>query len=197
MQKFDWYLRNPLWTIRRALYKIYERRHPDEPWITPGAVHFCDQNLSGGQIGLEWGSGRSTKWYAERLERLVSVEFDPYWHNTVTRSIEGLSNVECRFVAVEHPFLDGTGPYYDPVPRYVAVADEFPDESLGFVVVDGYYRQACVLRALAKLKPGALLLIDNTDWMPLQQFKVPSNWQIVHQSHNVMGETTIWRKPYN
>jgi hypothetical protein len=194
MQPLAWYLGRPIWTVRRALYKIYEMRHPDEPWIAQGAVRFCDQNLRRDQAGLEWGSGRSTKWFAERLARLVSVEFDPEWHQKVTQSLAGMSNVECRLVPLDHPMELGTGPRYDPVPRYVTVADEFADETLGLVVVDGRYRQACVLRALPKLKPGGFLLIDNTDWLPLEQFNVPPSWPIVHQSRNVMGETTIWRK---
>jgi hypothetical protein len=169
-------------------------RHPDEPWMAQGAVRFCDHNLDRDQIGLEWGSGRSTKWFAQRLGRLVSVEFDRDWHRKVMRSIAGMNNVECRFVPLDHPKELCTGPHYDPIPRYVAVADEFSDDSLGLVVVDGHYRQACVLRALPKLKRGGLLLIDNTDWLPIAQFNVPSTWPIAHQSCNVMGQTTIWRK---
>jgi hypothetical protein len=194
MQPLMWYVRRPVWTMRRASYKLYEVRHPDEPWMAQGAVRFCDQNLRRDQIGLEWGSGRSTKWFAQRLAGLVSVEFDRISYQKVTRGIEGMSNVECRFVPLDHPIEQGTGPHYDPIPRYVAVADEFSNESLGLVVVDGHYRQACVLRALPKLKPGGFLLIDNTDWLPLEQFGVPVTWPIVHQSRNVMGETTIWRK---
>jgi hypothetical protein len=170
-------------------------RHPDEPWISQGAIRFCDSHLKRGQTGLEWGSGRSTRWYAERLGRLLSIEFDLGWHGRVVREIEGYSNVECRFIPLDHSLDQPTVRDYDPVPSYVAVADEFPDGSLDFVVVDGHYRVACVQQVLPKIKPGGLLLIDNTDWAPLPEWGVPPTWPVVHQSRNVMTQTTIWRKP--
>lgn len=49
--------------------------------------------------------------------------------------------------------------------------------------------------ALPKLKPGGLLLIDNTDWKDPPHVHVPKDWPLVHQSCNVMTETSIWRKP--
>jgi hypothetical protein len=187
--------RRPVHTLRLVSYKLYEMRHPDEPWISQGAIRFCDAHLKRDQAGLEWGSGRSTKWYAERLGRLLSIEFDPGWHGRVVREIKGYSNVECRFIPPDHPLDQPTVRDYDPVPSYVAAADEFPDSSLDFVVVDGHYRHACVRQVLAKIKPGGLLLIDNTDWAPLPEWGVPPTWPVVHQSSNVMTQTTIWRKP--
>jgi hypothetical protein len=77
----------------------------------------------------------------------------------------------------------------------VKVVEEFDDESIDFVVVDGHYRQACILEALKKIKSGGFLLVDNTNWMPLKEWGVPCDWSIVHQSSNVMTETTIWKKP--
>ena len=39
------------------------------------------------------------------------------------------------------------------------------------------------------------LLIDNTDWKDPPHVHVPKDWPLVHQSRNVMTETSIWRKP--
>jgi hypothetical protein len=188
------YLRRPIHTIRLLAYRVYELRHPDEPWISQGAVKFCDRNLSRADTGLEWGSGRSTRWFALRLGRLVSVEYDPDWHRKVVETLRDIGNAYCQLIPLDHPpeqpVIVG-----DCIPAYVAIADEFPADSLGLVIVDGHYRQACVKRVLAKIKPGGLLLIDNTDRMPLAEWGVPASWPVVHRSRNVRTETTIWRKP--
>ena len=190
-------LRRPVYFFRRIAYKIYEITHPNEPWIAQGAIRFCDRHLTKEQVGLEWGSGRSTAWFGSRLRSLLSIEYDPAWHNIVLASLEkkGIKNVECRYVPVEHDLNEPTTPHYEKTPAYVRVADEFEDNSLDFVVVDGHYRQACVLAVLKKIKPGGLLLIDNTNWLSLADWGVPDGWEIVHQSANVMTETTIWQKP--
>ena len=46
-----------------------------------------------------------------------------------------------------------------------------------------------------KLKPGGLLLIDNTDWQHPPHVHVPTDWPLVHPSRNVLTRTSIWQKP--
>jgi hypothetical protein len=106
-----------------------------------------------------------------------------------------MDNVDYRHLALDHPPDAPTQPVYAVQPAYVRACDELPDESLGLVVIDGHYRQACVLSCLKKLCAGGLLLIDNSNRLRLDEWGVPSSWTIVHQSRNVRTETTIWRKP--
>jgi hypothetical protein len=181
----------PTYLARRLAYSLYEFTHPNEPWIAQKAVRFLKNNLSNDWIGLEWGSGRSSAWFAERLEFLVSIEHNKEWHEKISRSLP--ANAECRYISLNHPESESTHPDYNPLPDYVKVVHEF--DRLNFVVVDGHYRQACVKAAMPKLSRGGLLLVDNTNWLPLVEWGVPTTWPIVHQSENVMTQTTIWRKP--
>lgn len=191
------YFLKPIYFTRRILHKIYELNHPDEPWLSQGAVNFCDRHLSEDQIGFEWGSGRSTAWFGKRLKSLLSIEHDPNWHATVLGMLRerNLDNVECRYIPLEHHLDEPTHTHYEKTPEYVKAIEEFNDETIDFVVVDGHYRQACIMSSLNKIKPGGLLLADNTNRLPLEEWGVPHNWPMVHQSHNVMTETTIWQKP--
>jgi predicted O-methyltransferase YrrM len=159
-----YWTRHPLMLIRRAWYVGYERLHPKTPFLAPAAVRFLDRRLPRAGIGLEWGSGRSTRWLARRLAWLVSIEYDDRWHAIVAQQLaeEGLSNVDLRLVPLDHPLNEPTRPAYDPLPRYVALANAFPDGHFDFIEVDGHYRQACVAAAVEKLKPGGLLLIVDT-----------------------------------
>lgn len=187
-------LRNPLYVARRLALLIRQIRHPDEPWLGRNAIQFCETHLTPAMRGVEWGSGRSTAFLARRVGHLTSVEHDQEWHRKVSREVADLSNVDYRFVALDHKANEPTTPHYEPLPRYVAVIEAFPDASLDFVLVDGHYRQACILASLRKLKKGGYLIVDNTDWLPESEWGVPPTYRVVHRSANVMSETTFWEK---
>ena len=192
-----YWLRHPLRLPRRLWYFAYEQTHPEEPFLAPAALRFLDAALPRDGVGLEWGSGRSTRWFARRLGRLVTVEHDPGWFAGVSRQLEqsALRHVDYRLIALEHPIDEPTRPVYDPVPRYVSFVDEFPDDHFDFIEVDGHYRQACVAQGRQKLKPGGLLLVDDTNWLPIEAWGVPPAWHLVHQSVKINTTTSIWRRP--
>lgn len=189
--------RHPVSFLRRVWYFFYERAHRDEPFLAPGAIRFLDAHLPRHGTGLEWGSGRSTPWFAERLGHLVTVEHDPTWLELLRGQLsrQGIGNVDVRVVPLDHPPEEPTRPVYDPMPRYVAFVGEFPDAHFDFIEVDGHYRQACVGAALAKLKPGGYLLVDDTNWLPLAEWGVPPAWPLAHQSVKIDTVTSIWQRP--
>jgi len=183
--------KHPSYTVRLAAYKVYERLHPRDPWIAPGAVGWCDRHLDRGMRAWEFGSGRSTVWFAERVKSLTSIEHDADWYHRVKPRLR--DNVDYRLIPLEHPPDEPTRPRYAPLPAYVAAISDEPDGSLHFVVVDGHYRQACILATLRKIGCGGLLLLDNSDWLADPEWGVPQEWPIVHRSSSVMGTTTVWR----
>lgn len=190
-------LLRPIYLVRRTAYWVHQKTHPHEPWLAQGAIRFLEQHLQPSFNGFEWGSGKSTVWLARRVAHLTSIEHDAKWHAEVGDQIrqQGISNVDLRHIPLEHDYRDLFSPYYDPLPAYVRAIDEFPAAHFDFVLVDGYYRQPCALRALPKLKPGGLMVIDNTDWLPREQWPVPLDWPLIHQSRNVLTQTSVWRKP--
>ncbi len=191
-------LLNPSYIAGRIRHTIYERRHPDHPWISPGSIQWLDRHLRKDMRGFEWGSGRSTSWFAQRLDSITSIENDEAWHDTVleTLRVSGLQNVTLKFIPVEHEFRERYSPYYPELPAYVSAIEIFPAQSLDFVVVDGHYRQPCIWAALSKIKLGGYLLVDNTDWLLREYWPVPFSWEMVHRSQNALTQTTIWQKPH-
>jgi hypothetical protein len=184
--------KNPSYAARLAAYKVYERLHPMDPWIAPDAVKWCNRNLERGMRAWEFGSGRSTAWFADRVGKLTSIEHDLDWYYRVKPRLGG--NVDYRLIPLDHPANEPTRPHYDSLPAYVAAVADQPDGSLDFVVVDGHYRQACILAVVPKIRSGGLLLLDNSDWLAQAEWGVPDGWPIVHRSSSVMGTTTIWRR---
>ena len=93
--------REPRYFYARVAVMIDQALHPADPWLTRTAVDEISRYLQPTMRGFEWGSGRSTLWFARRLQQLVSVEHDPDWHANVTKQIAaaGLTNVDYRWTS--------------------------------------------------------------------------------------------------
>jgi len=143
----------PRYVKDRLIVMSEEARNPGNPWLTKDAIRFLDEALRRDDAGMEFGSGRSTVWFARRLRHLISVEGDEAWHAKVQALIRdaGLA------AKVEHRKC---------VRRdvYVAQALSVADASLDFCLVDGEYRDECAVAVLPKLRSGALLVVDNVNW---------------------------------
>lgn len=167
--------------------------------MEPGAIRHLDLVfLELSMRGIEWGSGRSTTWFAQRVTHLTSVEHDEAWAAKVRADLarDSLTNVDLRVVALEH---DPRGPApeaLDHVPAYVAVADAFADGALDLAIVDGHYRPLCVLMAIRKLRSGGILVIDDIAWLPGVEAELLPDWAVVYRpARKAVGTTMIFRKP--
>ena len=113
---------------------------------------------------------------------------------------QDLTNVDYRLVPLDHPVSDAERAEYATVPRYVAVADEFPDRSLDLGVVDGHYRTNCIRRCLGKLRPNGLLMVDDVNmWPTREEIPVPAGLASGrprlerHQTDMHLAETVVKR----
>lgn len=194
--KLAFWLRHPGLVLARVRYWVWERRNPDKPWLTPGAVLFLEAALTPDMTAVEFGSGRSTGWFAARVGRLTSVEHHRGWYDKVAAVLAASrrANVDYRHVPLDHPEAEPERPGYDPLPAYVRVLDDFADGSVDLVVVDGHYRSACTRAAAAKLKPGGLLLVDDVNMWAAGP-PVPAGWAEASRTTNGLKTTGVWRKP--
>ncbi|MBF2005158.1 class I SAM-dependent methyltransferase [Chlorogloeopsis fritschii PCC 9212] len=193
-----YWLKRPKAMLYRVKYWIWEKLHPDAPWMCPATVEFCKKYLSHSMSVLEFGSGRSSVWFGKRVANLTSIEYNADWYQSVKKKIAtaNLDNVDLRLILLNHPSSEPEQENYERCPNYVAVLDEFEDESLDFVIVDGHYRTNCTRKCLSKIKPSGYLLIDDTNkWNSLDVLKIPQDWSVVHQSTNGLKTAMIWQKP--
>lgn len=152
---------HPLYAARRVQQLLYERSNPADPWLTPQAIELLDDWLKPTDAGLEWGSGRSTRWLARRVGQLTSVEHEQGWFEQVKSDLPrtaGGHTVDYRFVECDLRRSDSpeSHPYCD-------IADELEPGSLDFALVDGVIRLSCFRKAIDRLKPGGLLILDNAE----------------------------------
>ena len=113
---------------------LYELLRPHHPWLTKQANTLLSTLLKPTYVGLEWGSGRSTLWFAQRLKHLTSVEHDKVWYEAVSAKLKDLNiqNVNYVFGELDMEHVNLNSPYF-------TIVDSFNKNSLDFVLVDGYY----------------------------------------------------------
>jgi len=98
---------------------------------------------------VEFGSGMSTPWLARRCASLLSVECDLGWYEKVSALLrrESITNVD-------HQLRDFD--VYESLP-------DAPADGYDFILVDGHKRDACMATALAHVKKGGVIYLDNSD----------------------------------
>ena len=128
---------------------------PFKPLLCQAAIDRFEELIDKNSVVLEFGSGASTLWLAERTWLTVSIEHDKEWFNEVSLKLCG-----------------GTPQMYLVKPEnYHKAADEFPDRLFDVVFVDCYdkYRVPCIKASITKLKPGGWMVVDDAGWGMLQR----------------------------
>lgn len=98
---------------------------------------------------VEFGSGNSTPWFAQRAGHVLSIEDDPDWYRHVQAVL-----TTGELTNVRHELRDAA--------TYADLTD-MADGSLDFALVDGSDRTGCIKAVVPKLRAGGWLYLDNTD----------------------------------
>lgn len=67
---------------------------PVLPWLSYRAINFLDALLQPEWKMLEWGSGMSTLWFAQRVGNLTSIEDYEPWYEKVKPTLSKTNNVD-------------------------------------------------------------------------------------------------------
>lgn len=200
----------PRYIYNRLALMAFEVRHPDAPWLTATAIATLQTLIKPTDVGFEWGAGRSTRWFARRIAYLTSIESNRTWYDRVSQMLdaERLVNVELKWIKCDEADRE-------EVDIYTGAIDAFDDASLDVVLVDGLARDACALRAVDKIRPGGLLIVDNCNWyLPCRSYAPCSrterdgpasetwdmflnamrDWRYIWTSNGVT-DTAVWFKP--
>lgn len=174
--------------VARLREIAYQRRSKNLPWLTEEANNFLENYLLASDTGLEFGSGRSTLWFAKRVKHMVSLEHDCSWHKTVLEKLsqERLTNVDYRYLdADENDWLQMT----EAIKK---ITSEFHAECFDFVLVDGVCRDSCTKESIRLLRPGGVLIIDNVNrHLPSKSFSPNS------RSYEMGPDGFIWTDVLN
>lgn len=118
------------------------------PWMNFSFIHFLQQKLKKDFILFEFGSGYSTYFYAEKVQSVISVEYDEKWFKLIKE--QNLpTNVEIIFKE-----KDDDGDYC----RVISSAQKEFD----VVVIDGADRGNCIKQTIPKLSPTGVFILDDS-----------------------------------
>jgi Methyltransferase domain len=119
------------------------------PWLPFRLIDELEAVVRPGIRVFEYGGGGSTLWFLDRGAVVVTVEHDREWATTLERSIGAAD-----WTLLRPSIANGYAEYANTISTY---ADDWFD----LVLVDGRARRHCVRRALPKVKPRGLLLVDD------------------------------------
>jgi predicted O-methyltransferase YrrM len=158
MRKIDHW--TPRYIKNRIAEIYYQRSHSDLPWLTRSANEILVSYLRSSDVGLEFGSGRSTLWFAKHVKHITSLESHEAWYGKVSSMLKEASQKNVTYIYAPQSKNDTDGVNSE----YVKAIDQIKTESVDFVLVDGIYRDYCAQKAIRTIRPGGALIIDNVNW---------------------------------
>ena len=189
------------------------------PWITFTAIERLQQHLRPKMRVFEFGSGGSTVFFVRHGVVLYSVEHEPAWYQRVVNELakKKIADHHLRLIEPEAPGGGIPGDPGDPESyatsdellrnctfrNYAASIDVHEPESFDLILVDGRSRPACLRHSVSRLKPGGLLVLDNSERLEyargmalVDQVKWPRTDCIGPGPCNrYFWRTTIWQRP--
>ena len=137
---------------RAALSKLRVKlkgTRPDVPWWPIKVIPMIDETLDYTSDVIEFGSGSSTIWLAQRAGTVHSIEDNQVWCERINSRLEHMG---LRNATVTRAF---GADYYS-----IGFLEQ---QRFDLAVVDGLYRWKCIETILPQMKPGGIVYLDNSD----------------------------------
>ena len=118
------------------------------PWVTYSFISYIENRLNKSMSIFEYGSGNSTFLYAEKVNRVISVEHDKKWHEKLKENIpENVKLIHCE--------LKYGGDYSKSVVS--------TDRKFSIIIVDGRDRVNCILNSTSSISQDGVLILDDSE----------------------------------
>ncbi len=142
-------LKDYAWLKSLRMRRCVDRNGQPIPWFSYPAIDFLSQLNLKDKTVFEYGCGYSTLYWGGRTSSVISVESNLKWIEKITAEIPG----NCTLVPASRDIEDYSG----KITAYEQLFD--------IIVVDGLplTRTACCEKAIAKVKPGGIIILDNSD----------------------------------
>ena len=128
------------------------------PWYTYPCIHLLEFRNFASRRVLEFGGGQSTLWWAARADRVVTIEEDAAWHDSLAGHVP--ANVDLHLVPSRRDGALAREAFLAGVEAIVAGRGQAFD----VVVIDGYhFRGDLVDLALGCLAEDGALICDDSE----------------------------------
>ena len=143
----DGYLHDTGWLSSVRSGEIADRSGRPIPWATYPFVSFLEPRIKKEWCVFEYGAGASTRYFAERVSRVIAVEHDSAFAGKLSANLPANAEVVFR--------SENTDGYVQ------AIGDSGPTWHI--VVIDGRRREECARAALGRLANDGVIVFDDTE----------------------------------
>jgi hypothetical protein len=159
------------------------------PWLPYRVLDRIEAELDSSSRVFEYGGGGSTVWLSKRVAQVITVEHDPGWAEALTKAVATRAGCDVLYRSADNDYAD-----------YVNAINDWPDDHFDAVIVDGRQRVRCARTGIPKVKPGGLLILDDTNrdrYRPIfDELKWPNvTYAGLTPSKTLAGVTTVWKRP--
>ena len=136
------------WAKSIRVNKCVDKDNHPIPWFSYPAIDFLSQLNFAEKSVFEYGCGFSTLFWGNRAKNVFSVESDLKWIEKIKPQVPG----NCTLIPTSLDVEEYSGK--------ISAFDQFD-----VIVIDGYIitRIACCEKSLKHLKPGGIIILDNSD----------------------------------
>lgn len=118
------------------------------PWTTYSFIEYIKGYLTGEMDLFEYGCGNSTLFYAERVNSVISAEHCEHWYKNISEKVQ--ENVKLIYCSAEN-----SNEYSKSI--------ETGKKTYDVIIVDGQHRNECIYNSVSFLKPGGILVLDDSE----------------------------------
>ena len=134
--------------VLKTYYWTFKQFNRMTAWTSPASIVIFRELLTKDMKGVEFGSGKSTAFFAQHLGQLTSIEHHKGWYEKVQAWMKerNINNVDYRLVepdGKEKPFPASIMSYFPErlktkkgFVNYVSELLTFDDNSIAFLLVD-------------------------------------------------------------
>jgi precorrin-6B methylase 2 len=160
------------------------------PWYTYPAISFLENRIDKNMEIFEFGCGNSTLWWAAKGKSVIAIEHDQNW---VIKMKERLpTNAKIEFCE-----LTTNGEYCRKTTEYTNKFD--------IILVDGRDRVNCIKNCMQALKPGGVIILDDShreEYQPAFRFLEENEFRHIDFSglrpvYLSESTTTVFYRPTN
>ena len=117
------------------------------PWFTYSAIDFLKDKLNSNLNILEFGSGNSTLFFAERVKKVISFEHNKDWHQKILKKIPANAELAITSSLTARDYLK-------------PLAEEL---RFDVIIVDGLFRNECITGSLEHLSETGVIILDDSE----------------------------------
>jgi hypothetical protein len=129
------------------LGKCIDKEGNETPWYTFPAIEYLKSlDFSKCRV-LEFGSGASSIWWANRSKSVMAIEHSKDWFDKISTTAK--ENLTTVLAESELEYLSA-----------------FAGKTFDVIVIDGVHRHRCAEIVSDALTSNGLVILDNSDWHP-------------------------------